>query len=68
MKAKSSFSLKDQLFNADKVGYLSGLIVQAAPNFDAPGFCKTVLAAFPSLELKRFCKSQGHQSLERLGR
>lgn len=53
MKAKSSFSLKDQLFNADKVAYLSGLIVSVFPAFDTASFSQTVLAAFPTLELKQ---------------
>ena len=53
MKAKSSFSLKDQLFNPQKVEYLSNLIVQAYPTFDASGFHQTVIAAFPTLELKQ---------------
>ena len=33
MKAKSSFSLKDQLFNSEKVEYLATLMVQAFPDF-----------------------------------
>ena len=52
MKAKSSFSLKDQLFNPDKVGYLAGLMVGAFPDFDRPGFQRDVVAALPELELK----------------
>lgn len=34
MKAKFSFSLKDQLFNAEKVEYLTELIVEAFADFD----------------------------------
>lgn len=52
MQAESQFSLKDQLFNADKVHYLSGLIAAAYPAFDADGYAQTVLPAFPELELK----------------
>ncbi|TMV14788.1 hypothetical protein [Arenibacterium halophilum] len=48
----SGYSLKDQLFNADTVGYLAGLFA-ADPNFDAPEFTAQVLAGFPSRELKQ---------------
>ena len=49
----SGFSLKDQLFNADTVGYLAGLFAQADPKFDAPGFTSQALAGFPERELKQ---------------
>ncbi|MEM6255965.1 MAG: DNA alkylation repair protein [Cyanobacteria bacterium P01_D01_bin.156] len=52
MKAKTSFSLKDQLFNPEKVEYLGGLITQAFPEFDQPTFHTAVVEAFPNLELK----------------
>ena len=52
MKAKSSFSLKDQLFNAEKVAYLAGLIGAAYAGFDQQGFEQDVVKAFPELELK----------------
>ncbi|MEM1254084.1 MAG: DNA alkylation repair protein [Cyanobacteria bacterium P01_H01_bin.21] len=53
MKAKSSFSLKDQLFNPGKVEYLGGLISQVYPGFDQAAFHSDVVEAFPSLELKQ---------------
>ncbi|GGE31190.1 hypothetical protein GCM10011360_18910 [Primorskyibacter flagellatus] len=46
------YSLKDQLFNAEKVGYLAGLFRAADPDFD-PGFESRVLSRFPELELKQ---------------
>ncbi|MFG6094171.1 DNA alkylation repair protein [Leptothoe sp. ISB3NOV94-8A] len=52
MKAKSSFSLKDQLFNSDKVEYLATLMVQAFPDFAQEKFHQDVVKAFPKLELK----------------
>jgi len=52
MKAKSSFSLKDQLFNAEKVEYLTELIVEAFADFDQQAFQRDVVQAFPVLELK----------------
>ncbi len=53
VKAKSSFSLKDQLFNAEKVDYLGGLLAESSPAFDRSGFQRDVVAAFPQLELKQ---------------
>lgn len=52
MKAEASFSLKDQLFNQEKVDYLAGLILQVHPDFKAKAFSKKVLNQFPQLELK----------------
>ena len=52
MKAETSFSLKDQLFNKDKVAYLAGLIKDAHPKFSKAKFQKDVLAKFPELALK----------------
>lgn len=46
------YSLKDQLFNADRVGYLAGLFRAVDPGFD-PDFEARVLARFPELELKQ---------------
>ncbi|MEO0760014.1 MAG: DNA alkylation repair protein [Cyanobacteria bacterium J06648_16] len=53
MKAKSSFSLKDQLFNSEKVDYLGSLIGQVYSDFDQTAFHRDVVGAFPSLELKQ---------------
>ena len=53
MKAKSSFSLKDQLFNLEKVDYLGGLIGQVYADFDQTAFHRDVVEAFPRLELKQ---------------
>lgn len=52
MKASSTFSLKDQLFNQDKVAYLAGLVKDAYPAFESAAFQKKVVDAFPALELK----------------
>lgn len=52
MKAKSSFSLKDQLFNAETVAYLAGLITEAFVDFEQQGFEQDVVQEFPQLELK----------------
>ncbi|EAQ01834.1 hypothetical protein OB2597_00415 [Pseudooceanicola batsensis HTCC2597] len=46
------YSLKDQLFNAEKVGYLAGLFRAVDPGFD-PGFEGNCLRRFPDLELKQ---------------
>ena len=52
VKAESSFSLKDQLFNSDKVNYLATLIVATHPHFAQQMFHQDVVSAFPNLELK----------------
>ena len=52
MKAESTFSLKDQLFNAEKVGYLATLFSKAYPAFPKAAFHTDVITAFPALELK----------------
>lgn len=52
MKAKTSFSLKDQLFNRERVTYLARLIEAAHPPFRKKPFVRKVVAAFPQLELK----------------
>lgn len=46
-----NFSLKDQLFNEQKVGYLAGLFRANDPQFDH-GFEARCLSQFPKLELK----------------
>ncbi len=46
------FSLKDQLFNAEKTRYLAGLFASASPSFDAATFEADVLSRLPALELK----------------
>ncbi len=48
----SGFSLKDQLFNAEKARYLAGLFAAAGAGFDAGGFEARVMARLPELELK----------------
>ncbi len=48
----SGFSLKDQLFNRDKVQYLAGLFAAADPGFNGPGFQAQVMERLPELELK----------------
>ncbi|SDD97799.1 hypothetical protein [Ruegeria marina] len=45
------FSLKDQLFNAEKVGYLAGLF--DGPKFDGAVFRARVMQRLPELELKQ---------------
>lgn len=52
MSTTPSFSLKDQLFNPEKVAYLTELLVNAHPDFPASTFQHQVVNAFPALELK----------------
>ena len=54
MKNKNStgFSLKDQLFNREKVEYLAGLFRAADRRFDASGFVATTMSQLNQLELK----------------
>ncbi len=47
------FSLKDQLFNENKVRYLASLLTEADKNFDAKSFVKEIIKEFPQLELKQ---------------
>ncbi|KIC20948.1 hypothetical protein [Leisingera sp. ANG-Vp] len=49
----SGFSLKDQLFNRDKVRYLAGLFAAAEAGFNADLFEEQVMAELPALELKQ---------------
>ncbi len=46
------FSLKDQLFNAEKVRHLAGLFGAANGDFDTGGFEAQVMSRLPELELK----------------
>ena len=52
IKAETSFSLADQLFNADTVGLLGDALARASKKFNKARFKKESLAAFPDLELK----------------
>ena len=52
-KLKPSFSLKDQLFNKEKVKYISGLIKNVYPDFLCENFETEILDKFPELELKQ---------------
>ena len=47
----TNFSLKDQLFNKEKVEYISGLIHESYPDFLEEDFITEVLEDFPNLEL-----------------
>ncbi len=47
-----NFSLKDQLFNADKARFLAGLFAAASPSFDGLAFERNVMSRLPDLELK----------------
>jgi len=48
-----SFSLKDHLFNAEKVAYLSGLLDASLDRFDRGKFDTSVMKRLPDLELKQ---------------
>lgn len=52
MKAQSTFSLKDQLFNATTVASLATRLRAAHPAFPADAFQANVMTALPTLELK----------------
>ncbi|MBX3419440.1 MAG: hypothetical protein KF851_17680 [Pirellulaceae bacterium] len=47
------FSLKDHLFNSQKVQYLAGLFSVAVPGFDTTGFTHAVMKRLKRLELKQ---------------
>lgn len=47
------FSLKDHLFNAERVSYLGDLLEAGIPGFDRTRFESEVLARLPDLELKQ---------------
>ncbi len=49
---KEKFSLKDHLFNQEKVEYLASLIKPNCRKFKSQSFCRKVLDRFPELELK----------------
>jgi len=49
---KEKFSLKDELFNLQKVEKIAQEIKEVYPIFDASNFSKETLKAFPKLELK----------------
>ncbi|MCF6305766.1 MAG: DNA alkylation repair protein [Rhodobacteraceae bacterium] len=51
-RATKGYSLKDQLFNVDKIRYLSGLFEAADAGFDGAKFQDSVMAQLPALELK----------------
>ncbi len=51
-RATKGFSLKDQLFNRDKIRYLAGLFKAADHGFDSAGFETAIMAKMPALELK----------------
>ena len=48
----TSFSLKDHLFNEEKVAYLSDLLAGGIPGFDGAAFRVAVMSQMPDLELK----------------
>lgn len=50
------FSLKDHLFNRERVEYLANLFRQASDRFDAPGFVRQTMQSLGSLELKQRIK------------
>ncbi len=53
MIVAQGFSLKDQLFNAEKTRYLAGLFTQADAGFDGDAFVARVMSRLPELELKQ---------------
>lgn len=50
---KPKFSLKDQLFNKQKVAYLASCMKNAYPQFNEQQFTTQILQQFPTLELKQ---------------
>jgi 3-methyladenine DNA glycosylase AlkC len=52
-KSSTGFSLKDHLFNRERVEYLANLFSSADRGFDASGFVSETLDGFSSLELKQ---------------
>lgn len=52
-QVEERFSLKDALFNRQKVAYLAGLLMAADTRFDGVGFERDVMAELLSLELKQ---------------
>ena len=51
--SEDRFSLKDHLFNSEKVAYLAALLARGVPGFDEESFAGAVMADLPSLELKQ---------------
>lgn len=49
---KPAFSLKDALFNEQKIALMAGWLKQASPKIDADGFQRRVLSRLTDLELK----------------
>tara|TARA_R110002049_G_scaffold2750_2_gene21484 strand:- start:275470 stop:276615 length:1146 start_codon:yes stop_codon:yes gene_type:complete len=52
-RTEASFSLKDQLFNRDRVQYLSSLFAASDDSFDASGFVRDTMRGLKQLELKQ---------------
>lgn len=52
MKAESTYSLKDDLFNREKVEYLAGLLAGAHQDFAAATFIEDCVSRFDELGLK----------------
>ena len=52
-KSSTGFSLKDHLFNRQRVEYLASLFSTADPSFDTAGFVGDTLQGFKALELKQ---------------
>jgi 3-methyladenine DNA glycosylase AlkC len=53
MIEKDKFSLKDQLFNVEKITKIAGDIQRVNPDFNREEFVHDVLKKFPELELKQ---------------
>jgi len=51
-RAKEKFSLKDELYNPEKVEMIASEIKEVYPTFEASQFTKETLDKFPTLELK----------------
>lgn len=51
--SEDRFSLKDHLFNEEKVSYLGSLLSTGVPGFDRERFETAVMAQIPDLELKQ---------------
>ncbi len=52
LKAETTFSLKDQLFNEEKVNFLAKQFAATKSGFPAKRFSRNCVEAFPDLELK----------------
>ncbi len=53
MAKQTNFSLKDELFNRERVQYLSDLFAQSDASFDSKRFVASVMKDLKSLELKQ---------------